>query len=124
MSAQAQAQRQCSTKPFAGPDDPVTSTCWDCGYTWLTGKNGSHSCAVELQRRLELANRVVAPLLELFRPFLADWERANSPEAIAAFGGEPFPLPETVTLTANFPAHVLRDLLGESTDAALVKGED
>jgi len=112
---QSEAPRQGSTKPFAGPDDPITATCWDCGFTWRRGQNGRHSCAVELQRRLADANAALAPVLEAFRPFLADWERSNSPGAIAAFGGEPFSLPETVTLTANFPAQVLRDMLGEST---------
>lgn len=38
-----------SDKPFAGPDDPVTSTCWDCGYTWVRGLDGSHDCVAELK---------------------------------------------------------------------------
>lgn len=36
-------------KPFAGPDDSETATCWDCGHTWKRGQNGSHSCVSRLQ---------------------------------------------------------------------------
>jgi hypothetical protein len=39
-------------KPFAGPDAPGYSHCWDCGFTWETGKDGSHSCVGVLQALL------------------------------------------------------------------------
>ncbi len=39
-------------KPFAGPDNPETSTCWDCGHSWTKGTDGSHSCTQVLQARL------------------------------------------------------------------------
>lgn len=48
-----------SEKPFAGPDDPVTSTCWDCGATWRRGESGHHSCVAHLKTHaLRLAEEV------------------------------------------------------------------
>ena len=29
------------------------STCCTCGYTWETGRDGSHSCSVELEKSLK-----------------------------------------------------------------------
>jgi hypothetical protein len=29
------------------------STCCTCGYSWKTGRDGSHSCAVELEKSLK-----------------------------------------------------------------------
>jgi hypothetical protein len=42
-------------KPFAAPDHPTISTCWDCGHTWPKGTDGTHSCVEVLQARLALA---------------------------------------------------------------------
>lgn len=60
-----------SDKPFAGPDDPVTSTCWDCGATWLKGQDGSHSCV----SRLKAAARDLFEDRQRLRPLLERCER-------------------------------------------------
>lgn len=56
-----------STKPWAGPDGPVTSTCWDCGATWRRGQDGSHSCVAHLQtvaRALAEENSALKAVIE------------------------------------------------------------
>ena len=46
------------------------STCCTCGYSWLTGKNGSHSCAdymlqkiKRLERDWKLENQIIELLI-------------------------------------------------------------
>lgn len=55
--------------------NPETHTCCTCGYTWMTGKSGSHRCADILRSRLEDAMSRIAEL---------EVERDQFGEALAA----------------------------------------
>lgn len=64
----------------------------------------------EENRKLRAA---AGPLIPPFKERAAAWERLNSGEAIAAFGGATCPFPERVTLTAEFDSSTLFALLKE-----------
>jgi hypothetical protein len=59
--------RPLPTPPRMVPLGPAISRCCTCGAEWLTGEDGSHSCAVVLGRKLakcrealgQIANAVV-----------------------------------------------------------------
>ena len=70
-------------KPFARPDDPQTSTCWDCGFTWRNGTDGSHSCVQELHAIMG----VLADALERCRVLIVSVNDAHRPgTAIPGWG--------------------------------------
>jgi hypothetical protein len=49
-----------------------TSTCATCGYSWPTGKDGSHSCAEHLRKQLDHAHWLMRQVLNDL-PANKDW---------------------------------------------------
>lgn len=49
------------------------STCCTCGYSWPTGKNGSHQCSAEMQLTIDKLRKELECSLDLTRFMCATW---------------------------------------------------
>ena len=57
-------RRPLPTPPRMAPLGPAISRCCTCGAEWLTGEDGSHSCAVVLGRKLAKCREALKQIAE------------------------------------------------------------
>lgn len=51
--------KSCTRSGFSEEDDENICKCCACGYQWIRGKNGSHSCAEYLKNELDITNSIL-----------------------------------------------------------------
>lgn len=89
----------------------------------LAYEDAANRLVMRLQNERSSLAAVVAPLLPLLRERAEDWERMNSGRStVAGRARRPLPMPDNITLTAEFPTAALRALLDESAACPLCAG--